>query len=236
MRDDSFMPDYIKTVNDTICLCNNLIAAIKFDSELYGNQEQEFHRDILSAIRGMKNPQINDWFNNLLLISNWLFNKELISQYLHLAYIAYGTKLSHLVPVLASCDKDQKQILFSEKHLVKFNTNEDSWPKAPSWVEMSLNTQICYGILSERNRLGIYQCLFNGSYIRLLVKVLRIRSFYTYSSNTMAWYKIIFTISILSPKFFIASLLIFPILCLPINFWPDFIKEKLGNHGSIDRW
>lgn len=234
--DDSFLPDYIATLNDTITSCDDLVAAIKFDSALYNSQERETHRDILSAIQGLKESHINDWFNNLLLISNWVFNKHVINKYLYLAYIAYGTKLSHLIPILESCEKDQTHILFTDKHLIAFNVNEECWPKAPSWVEMSLNTQLCYGTLSLRNRLGIHRCLFNGSYIRLLVKILRIRSFYRCKSNAIMWYKIIFFISLLSARFFILSILIFPILCIPVKIWPRYMKKRLGSHGSLERW
>ena len=234
--DDELDEGYLDTIRRHTKACDHSIAAIKFDTSLYGKQQTSVQGDLLSALSGMPRKDINDWFNNLLLISGWLFRREASCRYINQAYLGYGTKLSHLLPTLACCKHEKKYILFSSDHLVKFRETQDGWPKAASWVEMCLNTQLGHGYLSMENREALHICLFQASYKRLFAKILRIRQFYRVINRRTHWSKILMILSVLSLRFFVVFLAAAPFLLLPTGLWPNRLGLRLGEEGSTDRW
>lgn len=234
--DDRLSSEYVSIIKRHISSCDPAIAAIKFDTDLYGRLSSELHSNLMTAISGIHGASLNDWFNNLLLISGWLFRREQISRYINQAYLGYGTKLSHLLPALACCDQEQRYIFFSSEMPIVFSENQDSWPRAASWTEMCINTQLAHGYLSESNRRALHRCLFGGSILKLLAKILRIRAFYRKPSSNTSWTLVLIILSSLSRRLMLISLLCLPLLALPTKFWPIQLRKKLGNEGSTQRW
>lgn len=234
--DDRLNSDYLSIIEQCIGSCDASIAAIKFDTELYGHLKQEQHKNLTTAISGIHGDSLNGWFNNLLLISGWLFRREQMNPYISQAYLGYGTKLSHLLPALACCDQENRYILFSSERPIVFGENQDSWPKGASWTEMCINTQLAHGYLSETNRRALHKCLFGGSNAKLLAKLMRIRAFYQRPATDISWLRILFVLSTLSKRFMLISLLSLPLLALPTRIWPTQIRKRLGSEGSTDRW
>ncbi|MCP9904716.1 glycosyltransferase [Cyanobium sp. BA5m-21] len=234
--DDRLNNEYLSVIQRHISGCDTSIAAIRFDTELYGHLKIEQHNNLMTAISGIHGTNINGWFNNLLLISGWVFRREQICQYISQAYLGYGTKLSHLLPALACCDQENRYILFSCDRPIAFCENQDSWPKAASWVEMCINTQLAHGYLSETNRRALRKCLFGGANSKLLAKIMRIRAFYQRPATDVSWLRILFVLSSLSKRFMLIALLSLPLLALPTKIWPKQIRKILGSEGSADRW
>jgi glycosyltransferase involved in cell wall biosynthesis len=235
--DDTFSSSYIDIVKDCIQKCGDSIVAIKFDTSLFGKQVNNKHSDLTSAIADVTPSEIGSWFNNLLLISGWIFRRKEYLRYISKAYLGYSTKLSHILPALACCEAENKQILFSDTQPVIFNhANDDGWPRAPSWVEMCLATQLGYGYLSACNRRTLNQCLFRGKTDRLVAKILRIRAFYNKPQCDIHWTKILLTLCIISLPFCMLVVVMLPFLWVPTRLWPRQIVQRLGGVGSAERW
>ena len=234
--DDMLSNTYLAIVERHIQTSSKSIAAIKFDSELYGHLRTEMHSNLVTALSMTPDSNLNDWFNNLLLISGWLFKRKDICQYIKYAYLGYGTKLSHLLPILSCCEQQDQYILFSSDRPIKYSENQESWPKAASWAEMCINTQLSHGFLSAVNRRALHRCLFNGSKAKLLAKILRIRAFYRSPSSDISWPKVLLVLSCMSKRFASICLLTLPLLTLPTKAWPQYILKRLGKEGSVDRW
>lgn len=233
--DDLLNKNYIEILSSNLKKIDNDVCAIKFDSTLYGSLHEGVYTSLDKSIEKISSHELNDWFNNLLFISGWVFNVDIISKYVKYAYLGYGTKLGHIVPALKACDEDSASIYFTPDRPVHFYENEHTWPKAATWVEMVLYTQLSHDILSTRNRIAIYKCLFNGSALKLFAKILRIRLFYN-KNSTQCWLTILQTISVISKKFMLFSLLMLPFLILPDNMLPKALRLRLGPNGSTERW
>jgi hypothetical protein len=234
--DDDFCDDYLSIIVNDIQNVSEDIVAIKYDTDLYGHLNTEEHNELDSALSSINGDSVNSWFNNLLLISGWVFRRKDVCRYISHAYLGYGTKLSHILPVLKCCDYERKSILFSSKRPIRFIQNTDGWPKAATWVEMVANTQLGHSYISEMNRLALHFCLFGGSTQRLAAKILRIRIFYTRKRGNAHWIKILAIVGLLSPRFFLISIIMLPFLLLPTSIWPEFLRLSLGNDGSSERW
>jgi hypothetical protein len=235
--DDSFSLEYADIILRCIHNCDNSVAAIKFDTGLFGRQLTGRHSNLKGALNDVKRGDIGDWFNNLLLISGWIFRRDEYLKYLSKAYLGYGTKLSHILPPLASCERDQKSILFSSEQPILFNrANDSGWPRAASWVEMCLGTQLGYGYISASNRDVLHRCLFKGETNRLAAKVLRIRAFYRHAECGISWPQVLLSLSTLSCRLSLLVLVMLPFLLIPVRLWPGKLKKKLGDNGSVDRW
>ena len=235
--DDAFSVNYTEVVDACICQCDESVIAIKFDTGLFGKQIDGRHSTLLSAVSDIGTSEIGDWFNNLLLISGWIFRREEYLRYISKAYLGYGTKLSHILPPLACCDAENKQIFFSAEQPVMFNNaNDDGWPRAPSWTEMCLTTQLGYGYLSSYNRRALYHCLFEGKSDRLFAKILRIRAFYDKAQCGIHWTNILLALSSISLRFCVLTTIMMPFLWIPVGLWPKRLVRKLGGIGSVERW
>lgn len=236
--DDQFNDNYIKLVSEEIAGCDNNTVAVKFDSNLYGNQKWLDSHDLLSIVTKLNNNEINDWYNNLILISGWIFNRELYKKYISSAYLGYNSKISHILPCLKAGESinDKSRIIFSNLKPIKFTEGDDTWPRAASWSEMAISTQIYEGILSERNKRALKICLYNGSFLKLEAKILRIRSFYRNSNGKAFWAKIIAFHCLISARFAFASIISLPLLIIGPKLWPKYLTDKLGAEGDTDRW
>lgn len=234
--DDDFCDDYLSIIANDIRNTSEDIVAIKYDTELYGQLNTEEHNDLSSALSSIDGNSVNSWLNNLLLISGWVFRRKDICRYISHAYLGYGTKLSHILPVLKCCDYERKSILFSSRRPIRFIQNDDSWPKAATWVEMVTNTQLGHSYISATNRQALHVCLFGGSTQRLVAKILRIRIFYTSKRGNAHWIKVLSIVGLLSHRFFLISFIMLPFLLLPTSIWPESLRLSLGNDGSSERW
>jgi hypothetical protein len=235
--DDRFSSNYTDIVDGCISQCDDSVVAIKFDTSLFGKQRDNRHSDLSSAVSDVDRSEIGDWFNNLLLISGWVFRRKEYLRYISTAYLGYSTKLSHILPPLACCEEEKKQIFFSATQPVIFNHgNDDGWPRAPSWVEMCLATQLGYGYLSTCNRRTLYQCLFGVKTTRLVAKILRIRAFYNKSQCDIHWTKILWALCSISRPFCVLVVMMLPFLWVPTRLWPRHIVKRLGGVGSPERW
>lgn len=235
--DDIIQNDYLDTIKDELDHAGRSTVAIKFDTELYGKQSHSVARDLEDVIPNIPKNEINDWFNNLLLISSWIFRRELYGNNIRSGYLGYGTKLSHILPTLSLSKIDNGQlIVFSSKQICHFQANDDSWPRAASWVEMCINTQIGHGYLSKRNKNALKHCLFSGNLLKLTAKILRIRAFYQYEVHGVNWIQILVIIGMLSKRFMVLSILLVPVLIFPKTLWSVHLMKKLGDEGSIERW
>lgn len=238
LSDDEILhQNYLETIRNEFEQIDKFTIAIKFDTELYGKQSRCKASDLGEVIHRIPRSEINNWFNNLLLVSSWIFKRDSYGDNLRSGYLGYGTKLSHILPILSSCDVDKRRVInFSSMQICHFQSNDDSWPRAASWVEMCINTQIGHGYLSVENKTALKRCLFGGSYAKLIAKILRIRSFYRHKDNGVSWFKILFIISIMSKTFMVLSAVLLPLLLFPRKLWPIYLRKKLGNEGSIERW
>lgn len=235
--DDTFSSNYAAIVEDLIHQCDDSIVAIKFDTSLFGKQASNRHSNLSSAISDVTPSEIGDWFNNLLLISGWIFRRKEYLRYISKAYLGYSTKLSHILPPLACCETENKQIFFATAQPIVFNqASDDGWPRAPSWVEMCLATQLGHGYLSAHNRRTLNQCLFGGKTDRLAVKILRIRTFYTRTQCDIHWTRILLALCSISLRFCVLVVIMLPVLSTPTRLWPKLILKRLGGTGSVQRW
>lgn len=234
--DDILSANYLSIIQGHISNCPEDISAIKFDTGLYGRLKTASHNNLLTATSDIRGDSLSDWFNNLLLISGWLFRREQTCRHLRSAYLGYGTKLSHILPTLSCCEKEGRLILFSSDMPIVHGPNLDNWPKAPTWTEMCLNTQLSQGYVSETNREALYRCLFMGSIVRLVVKVLRIRAYYQRPSTSVHWLRILVVLSGISTRFLIVTIATLPLLLVPPRIWPSRLCRILGSEGSFDRW
>ena len=234
--DDLLSNTYLSIIEQHIKTSSTSIAAIKFDSELYGHLRTEMHSNLMTALSRTPDSNLNDWFNNLLLISGWLFRRKDICQYVKYAYLGYGTKLSHLLPILSCCEQQNRYILFSSDQPIEYAENQESWPKAASWAEMCINTQLSHGFLSAVHRRALHRCLFDGSKAKLLAKILRIRAFYRSPSSDISWLQVLLIVSCMSMRFASMFLLTLPLLTFPTKVWPQYILKRLGKEGSVHRW
>lgn len=236
--DDQFNEDYANLVSEEIAYCEKNTVAVKFDSSLYGNQKWLESYNLLSIVNTLDKNELNSWYNNLLLISGWIFNRELYKKYISTAYLGYNSKISHILPCLRAGEStnDKSRIIFSNLKPVIFMEGDDTWPRAATWSEMAISTQIFEGILSKENKRALKVCLYSGSFRRLAVKILRIRSFYRDNKGKAFWPKILAFHCLISARFMFASIVSLPLLLIGPKLWPKYLTEKLGAEGDTHRW
>lgn len=236
--DDQFNEDYINLVSQELVCCDTNTVAVKFDSNLYGNQKWLKSSNLMSVVNTLDKNEISDWYNNLLLISGWIFNRELYKEYISTAYLGYNSKISHILPCLKAGESinAKSMIIFSNFQPVIFREGDDTWPRAASWSEMAISTQVYEGFLSKENKNALKICLYSGSFLRLVAKILRIRNFYRYSKGKTIWTKILAFHCLISGRFMFACIASLPLLFIGPKLWPKYLSEKLGAEGCTDRW
>ena len=98
-------------------------------------------------------------FNNLCLISNWLFRCKPYQLNIKTAFLGYSSKISHLFPLLQHCFEDGHNILFSDLQPICHGTSNDSWPKAATWYEMTMTLSSFSGFIYKVDRLCLIRLI-----------------------------------------------------------------------------
>lgn len=236
--DDLFAPAAVDLLRVVLADVGSSVVAIKFDSDLYGSQQMCCVSSLRDYVAQTDPRRFADAFNNLCLISNWLFRCEPCRPCLATAYLGYSSKLSHLFPALSACSSGDGQLLFlSSQPIIHGMSSEDSsWPKAPSWYEMVVTIATFCGFLDCQNRKALLRLLFHGDWRRNVVKCLRVHQFYGNGSEGVNVWRIHFYLATLSRGYRFACLLAAPLLWLPRGWLPSRISTLLGDPGSIERW
>lgn len=235
--DELLSSNYLETISNTLAHVDPLTCAIKYDSALFGCLPDASYQHLYAAIQSIPPSKINDWFNNLLLISGWVFKRTQCLRYIKSGYIGHCSKMPHILPALNCCQHENNYIFFSSSQPIIYgNPATTCWPKAATWTEMTINIATGYGYLSANNRKAILTCLLCGDYSRLVAKVLRIRLAYTNPDNGPSWPTILSVLCTLSFRVSTVAILLLPILILPARLWPQSLTRALGPAGSVDRW
>ena len=221
-------------------LINELPAstfAVKFDSSLFGRQQPCSVNCLQDYVDLLNRSQYPDAFNNLCLISNWLFRREPYLVHLSSAYLGYSSKLSHLFPVLRACALQGGQIEFlSLQPVIHGKADDSSWPKAATWYEMVMTLSTFSGFVNRSDRQAFLRLLFHTDWRRNLAKCLRVHQFYGNGSQGIQAWQIHGQLALLSPGYCLAVLLALPILLLPGGRLPRRLAKKLGDPGCVERW
>ena len=221
-------------------LVNGLPAstfAVKFDSSLFGCQQPSSVNSLQGYVDLLNRSQYADAFNNLCLISNWLFRCEPCLAQLSSAYLGYSSKLSHLFPVLRACALQGGQIEFlSLQPVIHGKTEDSSWPKAATWYEMVMTLSTFSGFVNRSDRQAFLRLLFHSDWRRNIAKCLRVHQFYGNGSQGVHAWQIHGHLALLSPGYCLAILLALPILLLPGGSLPRRLAKQLGDPGCVERW
>jgi hypothetical protein len=229
-----------RRIADLQALLHNLdpaIAAVKFDSSLFGMQRTSCVPSLKDYVIGLQRSQYPEAFNNLCLISNWLFRPEPFLQNISSAFLGYSSKISHLFPVLRACAESGQRIQFSGlQPVIHGSTAESSWPKAATWAEMIITMSCFSGFIDRSNRRAILTLLLHSDWRRYVAKCLRIQQFYGGAAVGISPWRIHGQLCLLSLPYLSAFLLSLPLLALPQRLLPKRIRRRIGEPGSVDRW
>ncbi len=234
--DDLFTPAARDILFQTIDALAEDIAAVKYDSGLFGRQSActvTALSGYLDTILAADYPQA---FNNLLLVSNWLFRTAPCRRHLATAYLGYSTKFSHLLPPLKACAQDGSRLMFSPLRPVSHGVSEAGWPKAATWYEMAISLSTFSGIIDAENRLALQRMLFHRDWARTVVKCLRVRPFYGSRSQGVRPLTIHLHLALLSWRYGLVMVLLAPLLWIPQAWYPRILRQKLGDPGRVERW
>lgn len=175
-------------------------------------------------------------FNNLLLISNWLFRTAPCRRKLALAYLGYSTKLSHLLLPLRAALEEPRVIRFSPRALVIHGESEGGWPKVATWYEMAISVTTFCGFLDPLKRRALKRLLFHSDWMRILFKCLRVGPFYSQQAVGIAPLVIHLHLCLLSWLYALALLLLLPVLLLPQRWLPARVRQQIGHPGLVEGW
>lgn len=235
--DDLFAPTAVEELQAVFADTPPSVLAVKFDSSLYGAQKACCVPDLDGYVAKVDYRRYADAFNNLCLVSNWLFRCEPCRSHLAVAYLGYSSKLSHLFPALRACAHEGGRMLFLPSQPVIHGTAEDSsWPKAATWYEMAITLSTFCGFLERRNRKALLRLLFHGDWRRNVAKCLRMHQFYGDGSQGISVWQIHCHLAMVSGGYRWSLLLALPLLLLPQGYWPRRISALLGDPGSVERW
>ena len=212
------------------------IAAVKFDSSLFGFQPVCVSSGIGDYVEQLSPRNYPDAFNNLCLISNWMFRTDFYRPYLSSAYLGYSSKISHLFPALQACVRDDAKLMFSHLQPVEHGVPEASWPKAATWFEMVITLASFSGFIDTQNRSALLKLLLHSDWRRNIAKCLRVQQFYGDQRLDLDSWRIHVHLALISAGYLQALLLSWPLLLLPYRCWPRSLRNKLGDPGSIERW
>lgn len=214
------------------------VCAVKFDSSLYGHQRELSCASLEDYVAGLPGGQRADAFNNLCLVSNWLFRREPTLRHLAAAYLGYASKISHLLPCLRACRREGMRIRFSRHQPVIHGSADEGWPKAASWYEMVLSLATFSGFLEAGDRRALRRLTLHGDWRRYAVKALRIQQFFSsrQAVDGIAPWRIHWILAGLSPTYLLVVLALGPLLLLPCARWPRPLRRRLGHPGSFERW
>jgi hypothetical protein len=235
--DDLFAPVAVELLRAVLATLPPAVVAVKFDSGLYGAQ-QTCQAPGLQAYVDQLDPQCYaDAFNNLCLVSNWLFRCEPYRRHLASAYLGYSSKLSHLFPALRACARDGGQLLFlPSQPIIHGTTAESSWPKAATWYEMAITLTSFSGFVDPPDRNALLRLLFHSDWRRTIAKCLRVHQFYSDGRHGVNAWQIHGYLALISGGYRLALLLALPLLLVPADRLPRRLSQQLGDPGSIERW
>ncbi len=234
--DDLFLPDASSNILNLLQTIPDDFVAVKYDSSLFGAQPNIFATSLDDYVNTLHSNDYPKAFNNLCLISNWLFRCNQYKQHFPSAYIGYSSKISHIFPALMACDLQQKKILFSSFMPISHGTSDETWPKAATWYEMVMTLSSFSGFVDKSNRKSLIKLLIHSDLGRNLAKCLRVHQFYGDRKFGINPWNIHLNLALISKGYCLALLISLPILFLPSGFLPYFIKKRLGNPGSFERW
>lgn len=235
--DDRFEPGAATLLEPLLACLADSVLAVKFDSSLFGQQSHCQATALRTYVTSLQPRHYPAAFNNLCLISNWLFRAEPYRRHLSSAYLGYSSKLSHLFPLLRANEREGGDLLFSELQPVRHGTTEDSsWPKAATWYEMVVTLSTFCGFIAPADRADLLRLLLHSDWRRYVLKCLRIQQFYGDRRQGIDPWSIHAHLAILSWQYGFALLLSLPLLFVPTARLPRRIREKLGDPGRIDRW
>jgi hypothetical protein len=214
------------------------VCAVKFDSSLFGHQRDLSCASLEDYVETLNGGERADAFNNLCLVSNWLFRREPALRHLSVAYLGYASKISHLLPCLRACRREGMRIRFSRHQPVIHGTADEGWPKAASWYEMVVSLATFSGFLEAGDRLALRRLTLHGDWRRYVVKALRIQQFFSLRQGLdgVGPWRIHWILAGLSPTYLLVVLGLAPLLLLPSACWPLRLRRWLGHPGSFERW
>jgi hypothetical protein len=234
--DDRLQSNAIDILEETLKGLDPSICAVKFDSSLFGNQQDLTCRGLDEYLQSIPKRQRADAFNNLCLISNWIFRRVPYLRHLSTAYLGYPTKIPHLLPALRACHKEFLKIHFSSLQPVIHGSGDEGWPKAASWYEMVVSLSTFSGFLDTTNRRALLKMVLHGDWRRYPTKVLRVQQFFSPQLSEIRAWRIHSVLAMLSPIYLLVLILLSPMLLIPSSLWPDLITRRLGPTGSFERW
>ncbi|KZR72356.1 Glycosyl transferase family 2 [Prochlorococcus marinus str. MIT 1313] len=234
--DDLFNFGAADRIQEMIASLGGDIAAVKFDSSLFGFQPACVSSGLCDYVDQLSPRDYPDAFNNLCLISNWLFRSESYRPYLASAYLGYSSKISHLFPALQACVQDDAKLMFSKLQPVEHGISDASWPKAATWFEMVITLASFSGFIDAQNRSALLKLLLHSDWQRNIAKCLRVQHFYGDQRLGLNCWRMHMHLALISISYLQALLLSLPLLLLPYRLWPRSLRNKLGDPGSIERW
>ena len=235
--DDLFEPGAGDLLTEVMRDVPRSVLAVKFDSGLFGAQKPIAASGLQNYLDHLKPAQYADAFNNLCLVSNWLFRTEPCRRHLGAAYLGYSSKISHLFPVLRACARDGGQMLFSSAQPLRHGSSDDSsWPKAPTWFEMTITLASFCGFVERADRAALLKLVFHADWRRMIAKCLRVHQFYGDCSQGVGPWRVHAQLALVSGGYRLALLLTWPLLLLPARYLPGPILRQLGDPGRIERW
>lgn len=234
--DDRLTTDAVTILERTLREAEPHVCAVKFDSSLFGSQPDVTCGGLDDYLRFVRRHQRADAFNNLCLVSNWVFRREPFLRHLSSAYLGYATKISHLLPALRACREESRAIRFSSLQPVIHGSADEGWPKAASWYEMVVSLTTFSGFLDGADRSSLRDLILHGDWRRYAVKALRIQQFFCSGKSGIRPWRIHSILVGLSPTYLIILILLAPLLVLPLPLWPGRLRRSLGHPGSFDRW
>lgn len=234
--DDLFTPLASDILTHTMNGLPDDVAAVKFDSGLFGRQSDCTVTALGSYLNTIAATDYPYAFNNLLLVSNWLFRTAPCRRHLATAYLGYSTKFSHLLPPLKACAQDGSRLVFSPLQPVTHGVSEAGWPKAATWYEMAISLSTFSGIIDSGNRGALRRLLFHKDWARTVVKCLRVQTFYGSRCQGVGPLAVHLHLALLSWRYGVVLLLLTPLLLVPQAWYPGILRQKLGDPGCVDRW
>lgn len=234
--DDLFKFGAADQIQELIASLRDDIAAVKFDSSLFGFQPVCVSSGLSDYVDQLSPRNYPDAFNNLCLVSNWLFRTDSYRPYLANAYLGYSSKISHLFPVLQACVRDDAKLMFSDLQPVEHGISDASWPKAATWFEMVITLASFSGFIDAQNRSALLKLLLHSDWRRNIAKCLRVQHFYGDQRLGLNCWRMHMHLALISAGYLQALLLSWPLLLLPYRLWPRSLRNKLGDPGSIERW
>ena len=235
--DDTFDCSAALEIAESLRCCDQDVVGIKFDSSLYGKQKLYQAASLSDWVDQLRSADYADAFNNLCLVSNWIFRASPCRRYLSSGYLGYSSKVSHLFPAINAASASRSRLFFSPlKPVIHGCDNSSSWPKGPTWYEMVITLQTFTGFILESDRRALLRLLHHGRILRNAAKCLRIHQYYsTRGEGVRPW--IIHAHLILgSWQYLIALISVFPFLFLPFALMPRALRRRLGDPGRPDRW